>query len=381
LNGGAVAVGIVMTAVSSGSNRRFAMSALRPIVLGVVVWGVVTNEVRADPITWSDWTAWFVGQNQGNGSDAFNLGNFPGPTAAPTQPQPQPSQGPPITNSPAPQPITIPSGPAIANGPLNSVAYAAPITSAPAEASSSPAASSVVSAAVPVDAYINVGAGPYPAQSSITTGNAQPWYNSPQITSLFGGNPPTAQQQQSFDNTVLQRVQQSFSQSGVSVTLTDNPNVAALHTISLVSNTTSTSLPSAIGMTQVGGNGFSFIDVSAPSAQTLDQLEWIVAHNISHELMLAFGVPEKYDTTGNYLDAKMASLSMMLNPNATFSSAAAQAITQALASQNVTGSLSQLGAQGLDGSPAPEPTTLAIWALAAAALLVAQRTRSRRAAA
>ena len=46
-------------------------------------------------------------------------------------------------------------------------------------------------------------------------------------------------------------------------------------------------------MTQVGGNGFSFIDQIAPSAHSLDQLEWIVAHNISHELMLAFGVPEK----------------------------------------------------------------------------------------
>jgi hypothetical protein len=179
----------------------------------------------------------------------------------------------------------------------------------------------------------------------------------------------------------MQRVQQSFSQSGVSVTLTDNPNVSALHTISVVSNTTSASLPSAIGMTQVGGNGFNFIDVSAKSAQTLDQLEWIVAHNISHELMLAFGVPEKYDTTGNYLDAKMASYSMMVNPNATFSAAAAQAITQALASQNIVGSSEQLGAQGIGGSSVPEPTTLAIWALAATALLVARRTRSRRASA
>jgi len=339
----------------------------------------MTSVVRADPITWTDWTAWFVGQNQGNGGNAFDLGNLPGPIAAPTPPQPQPSQGPPISSSPEPQPITIPRGPAIANGPVNTGAYAPPITSAPTGASSSPG--SIVSAAVPVDAYINVGAGPYPALASIASGNAQPWYDSPQLTSLFGGHQPTAQQQQSFDNTVLQRVQQSFSQSGVAVTLTENPNVAALHTISLVSNATSTSLPSAIGMTQVGGNGLSFIDVSAPSAQTLDQLEWIVAHNISHELMLAFGVPEKFDTTGNYLDAKLASFLMMVSPSATFSPAAAQAIIQALASQNVAGSFSQLGAQGLDGSPAPEPTTLAIWALAATAFFVVQRTRSRRAAA
>jgi hypothetical protein len=375
LNGGAVAVGTVMTAVSLGSNRRFAMSALRPIVLGIVIWGFMTNGVRADPITWPDWMAWLVGQNQGNGDggSTVNLGNFSAPIVASPQPQPQPMS--PVTSSPTPQPI-------LTNGPINSGLYASPMTSTPviANASPTPAPAVVASSSSPVNAYINLGLGPYAAQSTITTGNAQPWYNSSQVTALFGGQ-PTAQQQQSFDNTIMQRVQQSFSQSGVSVTLTDNPNVSAQHTISVVSNTTSASLPSAIGMTQVGGNGFSFIDVSAQSAQTLDQLEWIVAHNISHELMLAFGVPEKFDTTGNYLDAKMASLSMMVNPNATFSPAAAQAITQALASQNVTGSSYQLGAQGMDGSPVPEPTTLAIWALAATALLVAQRTRSRRASA
>jgi len=350
------------------------MSALRPIVLGIVVWGVMTNVVRADPITWPDWMAWLVGQNQGNGGGTSNLGNFSPPIVVPQQPQPPPSS--PVSGLSPTQPIIV-------NGPINSGLFASPMTSTPVVANSSvaPASAAVASSSGPVDAYINLGVGPYPAQSSITNGNAQPWYNSSQVAALFGGQ-PTAQQQQSFDNTVMQRVQQSFSQSGVSVTLTDNPNVSALHTISLVSNTTSASLPSAIGMTQVGGNGFSFINVSAPSAQTVDQLEWIVAHNISHELMLAFGVPEKYDTTGNYLDAKMASYSMMVNPSATFSPAAAQALTQALlASQNVTGSSNQLGAQNLTESPVPEPTTLAIWALAATALFVAQRTRSRRASA
>ena len=171
-----------------------------------------------------------------------------------------------------------------------------------------------------------------------------------QLTSLFGGQ-PTAQQIQSFDNTILQRVQQTFSQSGISVTLTENPNVPALHTISLVSNTASATLPSAIGMTQVGGNGFSFIDQIAPSAQSLDQLEWIVAHNISHELMLAFGVPENYDTTGNFIDSKMANWAMMVNPNCDVQHAAAQAITQALASQNQAAGGSLLGAQEFNPSP------------------------------
>ena len=154
----------------------------------------------------------------------------------------------------------------------------------------------------PVDAFLNLGAGPYPEESTITTGNAQPWYDSSQITRFFGGQ-PTAAQQASFDSAILQNVQQAFSQSGVPITLTDDPSVAAAHTLSLVSNTASSTLSDAFGMTELGKSGFSFIDQIAPNAQTLDQLEWIVAHNLSHELMLAFGVGENYDHTGNYIDA------------------------------------------------------------------------------
>jgi hypothetical protein len=239
--------------------------------------------------------------------------------------------------------------------------------------------SASVSASAPVHAFINVGNGPYALAAAITSGGAQPWYSSTQLTSFFGGQ-PTAQQIQSFDNTVLQRVQQTFSQSGVSVSLTENPNVAALHTISLVSNTASSTLSSAIGMTQVGSNGFSFIDQIAHSAQSLEQLEWIVAHNISHELMLAFGVPESYDTTGKFIDSKLASWAMMVNPDSTFSSAAAQAINQALASQVQPVSTGLLGAQEVNPSPPPipEPATLAIWGLAAAALVISRRLRAGR---
>jgi hypothetical protein len=234
-----------------------------------------------------------------------------------------------------------------------------------------------IAASAPVQAFINVGNGPYPLAAAITTGGAQPWYNSSQLSSFFGGQ-PTTQQIQSFDNTILQRVQQTFSQSGISVSLTENPNVSALHTISLVSNTASSALPSAIGMTEVGNSGFSFIDQIAHSANSLDQLEWIVAHNISHELMLAFGVPENYDTTGNFIDAKMANFSMMVSPGATFSSAAAQAINQALANQPATNSL--LGAQELNPAPPPipEPATLVMWGLAAVAFVVSRRLRARR---
>jgi hypothetical protein len=381
LNGGAVAVGIVMKAVSLGSNRRFAMSALRPIVLGIVVSGLMTNGVRADSITWPNWMAWLVGRNTANGGGSVNLGNFSGPIVAAPQPiltQPQPQPVSPVASSPPAQPI-------IANGPVNSGLNASPMSNAnaPVVANSSSAMVSppVASSSGTVDAYINLSVGPYPAQNAITSGNAQAWYDSPQIASFFGGHQPTAQQQQSFDNTILQRVQQSFSQSGVAVTLTDNSSIPALHTVSVVSNATSATLPSAIGMTQVGGAGFSFINVSASSAQTLDQLEWVVAHNISHELMLAFGVPENFDTTGQFLDAKMASYSMMVSPNATFSPAASQALTQAIASLGATTSSNQFGAQGFGGSPVPEPTTLAIWVLAATALFITRRIGSRQASA
>ena len=212
------------------------------------------------------------------------------------------------------------------------------MSSQPLAMTTSPSAiSSAPAVPAPVQAFINVGSGAYPLAAAITTGGqAQPWYNSSQLTSFFGGQ-PTAQQIQSFDNTVLQRVQQTFSQSGISVSLTENPNVPALHTVSLVSNTASSALSTAIGMTQVGSSGFSFIDQIAHSAQSLDQLEWIVAHNMSHELMLAFGVPENYDKTGNFIDSKVASWAMLVNPDSTFSTSAAQAINQALASASSTG--------------------------------------------
>jgi hypothetical protein len=141
----------------------------------------------------------------------------------------------------------------------------------------------------------------------------------------------------------------------------------------------SASLSAAIGMTQVGGSGFSFIDNISPSAQSVDQLEWIVAHNISHELMLAFGVPENYDQTGNYIDSKLANWAMMVSPTSTFSPAAAQAITQALAAQTNTASAAILGAQVINSleSTVPEPATIALWAMAGAALIVSGQRRKR----
>jgi hypothetical protein len=225
------------------------------------------------------------------------------------------------------------------------------------------------------DAMINFGSGPFPNANSLTNGNAQAWYLSPEVAKLFGGA-PTAAQQSAFDSTVLQRVQQTFSLSGVPVTLTDNPNAQAAHTLSVVSGTTNPTLSNAIGMTYLGGNGFHYIDNSASAAQSVDQLEWIVAHNISHELMLAFNVPENYDQTGNYIDARDASFSMIINPNATFSPAA----VSALLAQNFLNSNSNVlnsSAQILGPEAVPEPTTVALWVVIAGVGLVVQRGRKQ----
>jgi hypothetical protein len=369
LSCGAVAVEIIMMMISVGSNRRFAMSALKPLALGVLVWAAMDGVVRADAITWPsnyNWVTYFAGQNGNGGGNPAPASTYVAPiqpaqpVAVTIQPSPQP---------PAPTPTPVAAQSVVANVPT----MQAP---APSYTPNISAAASTVSSG-PVDAFINLGNGAYPLQSTITTGNAQPWYSSSQISSLFGGQ-PNSQQIQSFDNTILQRVQQTFSQSGVNVTLTDNPSVSALHTLSLVSNTSAASLPTAIGMTQVGANGFSFIDHIASSAQSLDQLEWIVAHNISHELMLAFGVPESYDTTGNFVDSRMANWAMMVSPTSTFSPAAAQALDQALAAQTDGNSASQLGAQLVGSeSPVPEPTTIALWTAAGAVMVIAKRRKSR----
>ncbi len=224
-------------------------------------------------------------------------------------------------------PVAVPKAPAAVTPPTKP---AAPV-SIPKAPVPTPISTAPVTPPPVLDAFVNLGTGPYPEASLITSGGAQPWFDSTRIAALFGGQQPSAQQQAAFDSTVMQRIEQTFSNSGIHVSLTDTPGTSAPHTLSLVSHSTASILPTAIGMTDVGTNGFSFIDQEAPYAQTLDQFEWIVAHNISHELMLSFGVGENYDTTGNYVDARNVTLSMMISPSSTFSPAAAAAINQALA--------------------------------------------------
>jgi hypothetical protein len=226
------------------------------------------------------------------------------------------------------------------------------------------------------DAFINFGDGPYPDSGGLTTGNAMPWFTSRQVAGLFGGI-PNAQQQGDFDNAVVQRIGQTFRQSGIPLSLTLDPNAAVAHTISVVSNTGNPTATQAIGMTYLGGNGFHFIDKAARSARTLDQLEWVVAHNVAHELMLAFNVPEVHDASGSFIDSRTAGWKMMIDPNARFSpEAAGDLLSRDFRSKGTATYL--MGAQILEPSPVPEPATLALWTLGAAVFGIAGRVRSRR---
>jgi hypothetical protein len=397
-------------AFSNGSNRRFSMSAMKPIAWGILLAGALASSVKADPITWpSGLENWVVYLAAPTGqASPIPVATYSAPVAstpavtAPvastpvvTAPVPAVSQAPAAAPVSQPAPIQVAVTPPAPSQPVVSVptptpapvstpvspvmpaVTAAPVVSPQVTMAATAPAAMIATPSTHVNAFVNLGTGPYTLASSITTGNALPWYDSTKIAGLFGGQ-PTAQQIQSFDNAVIQQVQHTFASSGISVSLTTNPGVAAGHTLSLVSNTAAAALPSAIGMTQLGASGFSFIDQIAPSAQNVGQLELIVAHNISHELMLSFGVGEQYDQTGNYIDARMANWSMMVSPTATFSPAAAQAINQALATQADEASNGLLGAQVLGSpSPVPEPSTVALWTMAACGLIIYQRRRPK----
>src|SRR5690348_16205375 len=137
------------------------MTVYKTLALSVLLWGLSGLSATAAPMSstggsWSWWSpVYSIPTTNGWTSNQF-ASSFYGPPTT-TVPATAPA--------PAAQVITVPSPPA------------------------SPAPP-----AAPVAAYINLGAGPYPLASQITTGNAQPWYNSSQISSFFGGQ-PTAQQQ------------------------------------------------------------------------------------------------------------------------------------------------------------------------------------------
>ncbi len=231
------------------------------------------------------------------------------------------------------------------------------------------------------DALLNLSAGPYDSQGSLTTDNPLPWWDSSVVNQFYGGV-PNDQQKLQFSNAIITMVQKTFAQSGVPLTLTNNPNDPVPHAISVVSNASYPGNPNAAGIANIGGSGFTFIDQFV-YAKTLNQLEWAVAHNVAHELMHDFGV-DHHDTSGQYLDSGVTDWTTLVDPNAVFSPAAVSdllghnfRVPEGLSWYNngaeMIGSASDASTFA---APVPEPSTLALWA-AGGVLLMAFRTRRR----
>ena len=285
----------------------------------------------------------------------------------------------------------------------------APVAAAPAASSIIAAASTAASTGHNVDAFINFGNSSYSEAQSLTTGNPQAWYQSSTVQSVFHGTPTTAQQA-SFTNEVLQVIQHTYNQSGLNVSVTTDPSQNYAHTMSVVSGASYSGNSNAIGITDVGNDGFSFIDKFG-MAKTPDELAEAVGHNLAHELMHAFGIAGHPDQTGTYLDAASANWNVLTNAQTSFSPQAAQM----LAAQNfLTGpgkefTQGSLGVSGLElltehhptfcncpycsalhklkaaeglsvggASPVPEPTTVALWGFAVVTAAVVQRRARRR---
>lgn len=328
------------------------MSAVKTLFLSVLILGVSGTMAVADPMI-------------SNGEGSWSFWSSGGTAVTPTLAQPVTAPTPP----PTPTPTPTPAAPSVLS------LVATPPQTAPVQrfSSSIPPGGSA-------DAYLNFSSGPYPEASVMTTGGAQPWFSSPVVAKYFGGEAPNAQQQAEFTNAVLDHVNQTFQLSGgLAPKITLDPTIPTNHTLSVVSNTSYGPNPNAIGITNVGNNGFSFID-KLSYGKTLDELEWAVAHNVSHELMHAFGVGGHDDQSGDYLDAASAKWEMLTSPTTRFSDAAIADMRAKAFAPNSGGSLSGLELDGdleILASPVPEPATWALWGLIVSAAVVQRRRHLR----
>ncbi len=215
------------------------------------------------------------------------------------------------------------------------------------------------------DAFINFGTAPYADKAFLTTGTAQSWSTSPALLQAFG-HTPSGSELADFSQAVLQKVEATFASSGLNITATTDPTAHANHMLSVVSGLSASSNPDAIGITNVGHNGFDFIDKLA-YANSPDQLEWAVAHNVAHELMHAFGGEHHTSPDGTNLDAPSAEWSILTDPNTKFSAASVAEMTYNLRQgglaikYGVGAQTLNADGQELTGQPVPEPATLAMW--------------------
>lgn len=350
------------------------MPIVRTVARGVLVWSLLAAGARADSKTVKDdgsanWT-FYVSGSDGSGDRKDLSGYLGNPPSAPA-PEPAGINPPPASQGPVSPPPASAGSQAVlgSNGSAGAATGQNNAPGAPATA----------------DAFINFGTSSFPEANILTTGSPQPWYTSQSVRDAFHGATPTPDQQTQFTNEVLADVRHTFNLAGLDPKLTTDPTVQVSHTLSVVSGASYGPNGNAIGITDVGRNGFGFID-KLDYATNPDQLAWAVAHNVSHELMHAFGIGNHPDTTGNYIDAATASWDLLTKSDTTFSPAAVALLSKT----NFSGvsSPSALGKETLaiDGAQeimatVPEPTTVAAWSLVAAGALMYRRTRAVRAAA
>jgi len=343
------------------------MTAIRTWLFGIVAWGALAASATAAPLSWfgsqASLTAWYA--NQLN-----SAGNIYAPASSNT-----------VSNVPANWYVATPSNSTVAVA--SSVAELSTNAAIPASVVAPTAKSlqvvgdgpTTLSATDQAAAFVNFGSGSYADASTLTVGTPGPWYNSGAVSKAFGGV-PNDQQRADFVQSVLAKVEHTFQISGMDLNLTSDPQAPASHMMSVVSGASYGPNPDAVGITNVGSSGFSFIDKLA-YANNPDQLAWAVAHNVAHELMHALGVATHPDATGGYLDAARADWNSMINPDTKFSPEAVEMMKSATTGVNVGGlglqlvanldraaaELSLFSATSLE-TPVPEPSTVAVWTLA-----------------
>lgn len=382
------------------------MSTVRAVARGVMVWALFAAYARADSRTVNsggqdNWTFYVSGADDKGASR--DLSGYLANTTSAEGSRPLSRLSASSTSSTS---GSDPGTPPAVSGPGNgwssvgspSPAPAPPPPAAPPTATPTPPPTPTPTAppvlaptpnptpTATADALLNFGTSNFPEAGVLTTGNPQPWYVSKSVLSAFQGNTPTHDQQTQFENDVLSHVRHTFELAGLDPKLTIDPTVASSHTLSVVSGAFYGPNTAAIGITDVGRNGFGFID-NLKYATNPDQLAWAVAHNISHELMHAFGVGIHPDTTGNYIDAATATWNLLTSADTTFSPAARDLIAKT--NFGAFSSSAGVGNETLslpfqpDGeqevlATVPEPSTVAAWSVVLAGALVVRRKRAVR---
>jgi hypothetical protein len=376
-------------------DRRFAMTMTRSLALATVLLGGLLGSPADAATRRGGWYQWWLRQSAARAGAAADpepnappAPRVPAPAPAPLPPPPAPVRPQPIVPAvmptPAPAPAPRPTGP-VTTGSLFGVRTPAAVAPPPPIAYEP--APSIPASTLPsfdYDAFLNFGDGQFAGASLLTTGGARPWYVSPTVQNLFGGVPDAATRD-AFTDAVLDKVEMTYARHGLDLALTTDPKDAAAHSMSVVSGTSYGPNPDAIGITDMGNDGFTFID-KLTYATSADQLEWAVANNIAHELMHAFNV-EHHSTDGNYLDAGVANWDMLVSPDAPFSPEAVAdlaasdfrerfAPSGAYGAQHVHDGRCCAAGQAIAASPVPEPTTIVLWTLLGVCGVAARRRRA-----